>query len=183
MRWTKEELWHRFKQFYFHFPEIDLGMDLSRVDIEQRAIDALQPNLVGALDFMKELEAGAIANPDENRMVGHYWLRNPALAPTPEIRNAIEETLRAILDFSSQVHSERVKGSGGPFTNILLIGIGGSALGPQFVSHALGQPGKDRMRLFSFDNRSVADAFSTAVIAALLERDAKAFDALPATGG
>ena len=27
--------------------------------------------------------------------------------------------------------------------NLLLIGIGGSALGPQFVSRALGQPGKD----------------------------------------
>jgi glucose-6-phosphate isomerase len=152
MRWTKEELWHRFKRFYFHFREIDLGMDLSRVDVGQSAIDALQPNLAGALHFMKELEAGAIANPDENRMVGHYWLRNPALAPTPEIRSAIEETLRAILDFTAEVHSGRVKGSGGPFRNILLIGIGGSALGPQFVSHALGQPGKDPMSLFSFDN-------------------------------
>ena len=28
--------------------------------------------------------------------------------------------------------------------NLLLIGIGGSALGPQFVSRALGQPGKDK---------------------------------------
>jgi hypothetical protein len=32
------------------------------------------------------------------------------------------------------------------------------------------------IRLFSFDSRAVADAFSTAVIAALLARDAKAID-------
>ena len=31
-------------------------------------------------------------------------------------------------------------------------------------------------RLFSFDSRGVSDAFSAAVIAALLEHDAKAFD-------
>ena len=29
---------------------------------------------------MAALEKGAIANPDENRMVGHYWLRAPDLA-------------------------------------------------------------------------------------------------------
>jgi hypothetical protein len=38
-------------------------------------------------------------------------------------------------------------------------------------------------KLFSFDTRGVSDAFSAAVITALLERDARAFDALPATGG
>jgi hypothetical protein len=39
------------------------------------------------------------------------------------------------------------------------------------------------VKLFSFDSRAVSDAFSTAVIAALLERDKRAFDALAATGG
>ena len=42
---------------------------------------------------MKALEAGAIANPDEQRMVGHYWLRAPALAPDADRRAAIEATL------------------------------------------------------------------------------------------
>ena len=32
------------------------------------------------------------------------------------------------------------------------------------------------VRLFAFDTRAVSDAFSAATIAALLERDAKAFD-------
>lgn len=105
-----------------------------------------------ALAEMRELEAGAIANPDENRMVGHYWLRNPALAPSAEIKQEILSTNERIKEFASKVHSGEIKGTGGRFDNLLLIGIGGSALGPQFVANALGQPGLDRMRLFFFDN-------------------------------
>ena len=101
---------------------------------------------------MAELERGAIANPDEKRMVGHYWLRNPALAPTPEIRRDIEETVVAIKSFAAKIHSGKIGSGKGAFKNLLLIGIGGSALGPQFVSHALGHPAKDKMRLYTFDN-------------------------------
>ena len=85
-------------------------------------------------------------------MVGHYWLRNAPLAPTAAIRDEIEQTLATIKDFAAQVHSGSVQGSNGPFKNLLLIGIGGSALGPQFVASALGHPGEDKLALFSFDN-------------------------------
>lgn len=105
-----------------------------------------------AFAAMADLERGAIANPDENRMVGHYWLRNPALAPNPEIFRAITETVRAIHDFASRVHNGDIRGAHGLFDNLLVIGIGGSALGPQFVSKALGHPRRDRMKLFFFDN-------------------------------
>ena len=49
-----------------------------------------------ALEDMQALEGGAIANPDEQRMVGHYWLRAPKLAPTPEIAQEIEQVQAAI---------------------------------------------------------------------------------------
>jgi glucose-6-phosphate isomerase len=101
---------------------------------------------------MAELEKGAIANPDEKRMVGHYWLRNPALAPTAEIRDQIEKTITEVKAFAAEVHRGAVRGAKGRFENLLLIGIGGSALGPQFVSHALGHPARDKLRFFSFDN-------------------------------
>jgi len=55
------------------------------------------------------LEAGAIANPSEKRMVGHYWLRNPALAPTAEIRTEIEETIKRIKTFAAEVHAGKIK--------------------------------------------------------------------------
>ena len=101
---------------------------------------------------MTALEGGAIANPDENRMVGHYWLRNPSLAPTPEIRREIEETTAQIKDFAAKIHAGEIHGAGGTFKNYLLIGIGGSALGPQFVAHALGNPKTDRLKPFFFNN-------------------------------
>ena len=58
---------------------------------------------------MDALEKGAIANPDENRMVGHYWLRAPELAPEPEITQEIRDTLAAVKAFAAEVHSGEVK--------------------------------------------------------------------------
>ena len=105
----------------------------------------MEPLAQRAYSDMKALEAGAIANPDEGRMVGHYWLRAPQLAPTPEIKTEIEQTNAAIMKFVESIHvSHR-------FSDVLLIGIGGSALGPQFVSDALGNE-EERMRLHFFDN-------------------------------
>ena len=101
---------------------------------------------------MVSLEKGAIANPDEGRMVGHYWLRAPELAPTKEISKEITDTLAAIKDFAGRVHSGAIVGSKGKFTQLLVIGIGGSALGPQFVNQALGNPGKDPLHVHFFDN-------------------------------
>src|SRR5690606_10211743 len=105
-----------------------------------------------AFDAMEKLEAGAIANPDENRMVGHYWLRKPDLAPDPQLAEAIRKNLEAIETFAANVHAERIESPSGPFKHILLIGIGGSALGPQFVSQALGHPRRDKMKIHFFDN-------------------------------
>jgi glucose-6-phosphate isomerase len=85
-------------------------------------------------------------------MVGHYWLRAPHLAPNPEITSDITTTLAAIKDFAAQVHSGKIAGPKGKFRNLLVIGIGGSALGPQLVSHALGNPRKDELAVLFFDN-------------------------------
>jgi len=101
---------------------------------------------------MAALEQGAVANPDEKRMVGHYWLRNPALAPTDAIRDAITATRARIVQFALDVHEGVVRPTRAErFTNLLVIGIGGSALGPQFVAGALGSPA-DPLRPFFFDN-------------------------------
>ncbi len=105
-----------------------------------------------AFQAMEALEKGAIANPDENRMVGHYWLRAPEIAPRPEITEEIRSTLAALKKFARAVHHGELQGADGKFANLLVIGIGGSALGPQFVSQALGSPRHDRLRAYFFDN-------------------------------
>jgi len=152
MKYTREELWSRFQEYYSEFPKIGLAIDLSRMNFEDDYFNAMEPAIQKAFRAMSELERGAIANPDEKRMVGHYWLRNPALAPQPDIRREIEETLIQIKRFAADVHKGTVRGELGDFKNLLVIGIGGSALGPQFVSTALGHPAKDKLRVCFFDN-------------------------------
>ncbi len=149
---TKEELWERFKRYYTEFPAVGLAMDLSRVSFGDDYFEAMAGPMQKAFAAMAELENGAIANPDEKRMVGHYWLRNPALAPKKEIWSEIEETVASIKAFATEVHAARVRGSHGAFKKLLLIGIGGSALGPQFVARALGNPLTDKLEPFFFDN-------------------------------
>jgi glucose-6-phosphate isomerase len=152
MKLTDREMWERFQKFYFEFPAIGLSTDLSRTHLSTDFVQKMTPKLQGAFAAMDRLEAGEIANPDERRMVGHYWLRNAALAPKPELRREIEQTLAAIKTFAHQIHSGAIQGENGPFKKFLVVGIGGSALGPQFVASALGQPGSDRMEPFFFDN-------------------------------
>lgn len=120
--------------------------------LDQTFLNSMAKPMQKAFTAMKDLEAGAIANPDEKRMVGHYWLRNPAKAPNRQIRAEIEGTLKRIKAFAKAVHAGKVKGSGGKFKNILIIGIGGSALGPQFVSNALSNPDQDKVQAFFLDN-------------------------------
>jgi len=144
--------WSRFKQNYFTNAALGLSLDISRMPFPDGYLAQIEVPMKKAFADMAALEKGAIANPDENRMVGHYWLRAPHLAPTKELSKEITGTLAAIKDFTAKIHSGAIAGPRGKFKNLLVIGIGGSALGPQLVTHALGQPGKDRMAVYFFDN-------------------------------
>ena len=62
-----------------------------------------------AFEAMDALERGDIANPDENRMVGHYWLRAPELAPSPAIAAEIRSTLAEIKQFAGAVHDGTIR--------------------------------------------------------------------------
>lgn len=145
--------WKRFQQFYCSCPEIELSLDISRIALEADDLEQMEPAMQSAFAAMDSLEKGAIANPDENRMVGHYWLRTPRLAPTPEICREIEDTVKAIHKFATGVHAGAIKPPGAErFSKLLSIGIGGSALGPMFVHDALGQAGRDLMEVHFIDN-------------------------------
>jgi glucose-6-phosphate isomerase len=152
MNYSKSQLWQRFQKYYTQFPDLGLALDLSRMAFPDDFFASMEPRLQRAFAAMAKLEQGALANPDEKRMVGHYWLRNPALAPTPAIRKEIQDTVANIKTFAHQVHGGTVRGANGPFKNLLLVGIGGSALGPQFVAKALGQPASDKLTPYFFDN-------------------------------
>jgi glucose-6-phosphate isomerase len=143
--------WSRFCQYLISDQKLGFSLDVSRVRFAESDITALQHRMNDAIAAMLRLEGGAIANPDENRMVGHYWLRAPELAPNPSITSEIRETQSSIRQFAEQIHSGVLEGAEGRFQFLLVIGIGGSALGPQFVAQALGSP-LDPILPFFIDN-------------------------------
>lgn len=147
--------WTRYCQSVVRYPQFGFSIDFSRMDLDDAFLSSMQPKIVKAFTDIAAIEAGAIANPDEKRMVGHYWLRNAALAPNEEIRKSITEPLAALKSFAEKVHTGSVKTpSGGSFKQILLIGIGGSALGPQLVNDAIGHGAK--LPIHFFDNTDPA---------------------------
>ncbi len=149
---NSNELWQRYQQFLWNDEKLGISVDISRMNFEDDFFAQMEPRIQKAFAFMDELEGGAIANPDEHRMVGHYWLRAPQLAPNG-LGDEITRVLDDIKSFAHSVHDGDITPErGGLFQNLLIVGIGGSALGPQFVANALSEPGRDKMKPYFFDN-------------------------------
>jgi glucose-6-phosphate isomerase len=147
------ERWQHFQEHFFWFEDLEFGVDTSKIHFREHFEEEMQASVENAYLAMAALEAGAIANLDENRLVGHYWLRNPDLAPTAQIREDILRMYGDIDYFVRDVHTGKLTGDGGPFQHLLCIGIGGSALGTQFVAHALKDlPERHKMVLHFLDN-------------------------------
>jgi len=141
----------RYSAELIRYPKLHFALDSSLMDLDPAFLEQMEEQVHKAYDDIEALEGGAIANPDEKRMVGHYWLRAPELAPDDEIRARITRPLAALKEFAEQVHTGRVAPpGGGQFERLLLIGIGGSALGPQLVADAIGH--HPRLPIHFFDN-------------------------------
>ncbi len=101
--------------------------------------------LAKAADLPKKLTAmasGAKLNTTENRSVLHIALRAAkGTAIVVDGHDVVAEVLKVqaqIKRFSQQVRSGKWKGvTGQPLTDVVAIGIGGSYLGPEFVSESL----------------------------------------------
>jgi glucose-6-phosphate isomerase len=146
-----QQLWEKYCKYRIADPALRFSLDISRVRFDDAFLKNMAPAMAKAIEAMQALDQGAIANQDEKRMVGHYWLRAPELAPSAEITTAIRDTVDSIREFAGQVHAGQVQGERGPFRNLLHVGIGGSALGPQFVADALGGA-EDRLSVHFIDN-------------------------------
>jgi glucose-6-phosphate isomerase len=145
-------LWQRFQSLLWYDAGLGFWLDASRMALTPADLEALEPRCAASFRAMEALEAGAIANRDENRQVGHYWLRNPELAPTPEVRAHIREEIARLDRFGRDVRGGVVTAPGSvPFTDVLWIGIGGSGLGPLLIIRALRQQGEG-LPFHFFDN-------------------------------
>jgi len=168
------QLWQRYQDWLYYHSGLGLYLDISRMRFEETWVETLIPGFEKAFKDMQALEAGAIANPDEDRMVGHYWLRNSDKAPTPELKQAIDASIVQMEVFAEAIHSGTIHPpDAAKFTDVLSVGIGGSALGPQFVAAALA-PEQPPLHLHFIDNtdpagidrvmRSLGDRLNTTLV-------------------
>lgn len=151
------DLYARYRKHLCKAPGLNLSLDISRMPFGKSFFKDMEPAMQNAYAAMEKLEGGAVANPDEGRMVGHYWLRAAGLAPEPDITKAIHDTVEDIKTFADAVHTKKITpppaNKAQKFTDVLSIGIGGSALGPQFLADALGGiKRKDKMNTHFIDN-------------------------------
>src|SRR5436190_1282578 len=106
--------WDRYRQYCLVTPGLGFSVDVSRVRFPERYVARMQPAVSSAMDAMESLEAGAIANPDEGRMVGHYWLRAPRLAPSADLQAEIAAAADSVCTFAEKIRQGTISGAAGP---------------------------------------------------------------------
>jgi glucose-6-phosphate isomerase len=132
-----------------HRPHDLATFDATAMGFSAADVDALP--WAGAFAAMAAIEQGAVANVDEGRQVGHYWLRAPQLAPDVGVARGIGDVVERVVTFAQDVRAGRVTApDGSRFTDVLHVGIGGSALGPMLLVDALAEG--DGLRLHFVDN-------------------------------
>lgn len=156
----------QYAQQLVRYPDLGISLDFSKLPLTPEFLGRMQGLTDRAVAEMRALEGGAIANPDEGRMVGHYWLRNSSLAPTAELKAQIDEPIAAIKDFAARVLSGELKApNGNKYTDLLVIGIGGSALGPELLADALPVRGLKTAFLDNTDPDGMAKTLATLPLA------------------
>src|SRR5438552_15630849 len=105
---TARELWDRYREYLNVNPSIGLTVDISRMGFPDSFLSEMTDPMTRAFGQMDALEKGEIANPDEQRMVGHYWLRAAGRAPDAAMTLAITRTLERIHAFTADVHAGKI---------------------------------------------------------------------------
>ncbi len=102
--------WSTFQQQFLRYTDPSISLDYSRMGVSEEFISEQAPLVERAIADMQALEAGGIANPDEGRMVGHYWLRKAELAPA-ELQEVIRKDLADLQVFASELPTQRTSSS------------------------------------------------------------------------
>ena len=120
-----------------------LRLDWSKTHVDVVARDMLvgllwEADVAGRRDAMF---AGAPINETEGRAALHTALRAPRDARIDvggrDVMPGVRETLDRMRGFAREVIDGRLEGAGGPITDVINIGIGGSDLGPKMAAIAL----------------------------------------------
>ncbi len=118
-----------------------LLFDFSRQKVSLEVLGALL-DLAEQRRWRRRAQAlfgGGMVNNTERRAALHTALRSPPEQQLAAVGEQVAETRRRLLDFAESVRRGRRRGfSGRAFTQLVHIGIGGSHLGPELVTTALG---------------------------------------------
>jgi len=132
----------RFKKFSLN--GADIFFDFSRQRVDETTMDLLfeLSSTRKIKQVFNSMVNGEKVNATENRAALHMASRSfsdePVLIDGKDVMHDIKRVRDEIKAFSSKVLGGKIKGSTGkPFEHIVVIGIGGSYLGPEFVSSAL----------------------------------------------
>lgn len=110
-----------------------------------------------AVERFNDMAKGRNINNTENRAALHTAARSfaetPVLVDGVDVIPGIRAVREQIRSFASRVFSGQITGSGGkPFRHAVVIGIGGSCLGTEFVSTALQETALNQIRLHYLSN-------------------------------
>ncbi|MDZ7665205.1 MAG: glucose-6-phosphate isomerase [Desulfotignum sp.] len=132
----------RLADFSLKIPGFFYDFSRQRLDntVRQSLIDLAENT--GAADTFADMAAGKRINTTENRAALHTAARgflDPGLKPDdPQILCDIQTVAQNIRTFSEDIHHRRITGARKkPFTDAVVVGIGGSYLGCEFVYNAL----------------------------------------------
>jgi len=128
----------------FSLTAADVFFDFSRQRIDAPTLTLLfeLAQHIGILDKYVAMTKGEKLNVTENRPALHTATRDFSSTSLyldgKDILSELREVNRRIKTFTDQVHDGTIRGSTGkPFGHVVVIGIGGSYLGTEFVSTAL----------------------------------------------
>ena len=134
---NNKDKWKRYCDLLFSSDSLGFWLDISRMDVEMIDFENFKDIYSKAFDSIESLENGSIANLDEGRQVGHYWLRNPQIAPSQKISDSISNEIQDISKFGSSILNGEITNSDGEkYTDVFWIGIGGSGLGPLLIKES-----------------------------------------------
>ena len=120
----QQTLWNRFCNHHRFYPELGLTLDISRMRFPDSYLSSMSAPIASAFQAMDALERGEIVNPDEGRMVGHYWLRMPELAPDEKTKNEIIAVNDKIRRFAGDVHERKIRPENAEvFRHVIIVGI------------------------------------------------------------
>ena len=121
----------------------DMVFDYSKTTLDTEALWLLLQLVEerGVTARRDAMFAGAKINETEGRAVLHTALRNldggPVMVDGQDVMPGVRETLARMERFAEQVRDGTFEGEGGPITDVVNIGIGGSDLGPAMAVQAL----------------------------------------------